>query len=257
MNMSEQLIGKKLTHFETIDSTNSFILRNIETLPHGFVAYSSNQTCAHGSKGRKWVEFKDKSIGISILFKQVDSQFLCASTKLGCVCVRKTLCDFGVENVKIKWFNDIIISNKKVAGVLGESQICGRTTHLALGVGLNLLQQISDFEEHGLFYAGSIFSQTGKIIKLNEFFEKFLYNLNELYFNFQNEPSQTIKTINETYFKNCLTIGIKLKVVDNFTQSSFNAMSKDILQNGNLLVETADKKLLELTPEQFSVFPLD
>ena len=58
---------------------------------------------------------------------------------------------------EIKWPNDLIIKQKKVAGLLIEKKLLNNKSYFLVGIGLNVLQQ----NFRNLPKAGSLFTQTG------------------------------------------------------------------------------------------------
>lgn len=252
INFETQIIAKNFIHFPYIDSTNSFIKRNIRNLNNGFVAFSTNQIAGYGTKNRIWQNFENKNLAISILFKNIDQNFLKNSTKLGAIAVIETLQILKIENAKIKWFNDILINNKKVAGILGESQIEHNKINCILGLGINLLQNKNDFKEKNLPFAGSIFSQTQKILTPPIFLKIFLQTLDKLLLKIK--MSHKTNFIHTTYIENCCSIGKHLKIICNKTQKFFYATSIKILENSNLIVKINNNCFMELSPSEFSIF---
>lgn len=247
-------LENKFTEFEKIDSTNLFIKRNIKNLPHGYIAFTTNQTNGYGTKGRRWINFKNESLAVSVLLKNVDKQLLKISTQLACVCVLKSLNELNIKNVKIKWFNDIIIKNKKIAGILGEAQIFGNEINLILGLGINLLTSEQKFKKNNLFSSSSILQTTNIKIDHKIFLKHYIKNLNQLINNISKQKLETIKQIKKIYVQNCYTPGCQLKILNNFSKETFFAQAITVLNNGNLLVKTKDQKLKQLTPSSFSAF---
>lgn len=68
----------------------------------------------------------------------------------------------GNQAIHLKWPNDLILNGKKVGGVLVEVNTLGNNfDHAVIGVGLNLLQSITDFPAQIEFPATSILAETG------------------------------------------------------------------------------------------------
>jgi BirA family biotin operon repressor/biotin-[acetyl-CoA-carboxylase] ligase len=142
--MSPELVGA-LSGIELqtiIDSTNSFILeKNYQGVVHsGFVCLSEKQTAGRGRLGRKWVSPFAKNIYLSIFWEFEGGLTALEGLSLAvAVAVARVLESLGVENISLKWPNDILIKNKKLAGILLElsgepSENCG----VVIGLGLNV-----------------------------------------------------------------------------------------------------------------------
>ena len=57
------------------------------------------------------------------------------------VAVRRAIQALTDIDCGIKWVNDLYLNEKKVAGILAESMICGKDQHVVLGIGINLSTQ--------------------------------------------------------------------------------------------------------------------
>ncbi|MGB9621539.1 MAG: biotin--[acetyl-CoA-carboxylase] ligase [Brevinematia bacterium] len=133
---------------DEVDSTNSFAISNIEKLQDRTVIIAKNQVLGKGRMGRSWISEKDKDITMSIILKpniQIDNLFkYIVYTSLA---VFKSLKDFDIDDIFIKWPNDIIYKNKKLCGILIETTIQLETKVLesiVIGVGLNVNSKISE-----------------------------------------------------------------------------------------------------------------
>ncbi len=163
MNPSTLFIGQSHTHFSELDSTNSELLRMIklDKLNEGHVVSSDFQKEGRGQRGKQWASQKGMNLMMSVLlkpsaFKWNDQFVLNMAIALG---VRSFFQDKVLDEVKIKWPNDIYVNNKKVAGILLENVIKdGHIEYCVAGIGANLNQEY--FEE--LTSASSLKLETGK-----------------------------------------------------------------------------------------------
>ena len=117
-----------------------------------------NQTKGKGQYGNSWESGKNLNIAYSLAvptssINLPDHMFNFRTAVL----VADFLANLTTEKVQIKWPNDIIIKNKKVAGLLLEKKMLQNKAFFVLGIGLNVLQ-----ENFGnLKKAGSLLTQTG------------------------------------------------------------------------------------------------
>ena len=121
---------------EKIDSTNSFLSRSDLGAAYS-VVLSTQQTAGRGRKNRQWMSHPGESLAVSILVPRAESALLVDSwipLLVGTAFV-DTLTHLGVENVGLKWPNDVLVGGKKLAGVLCEAQPDGE---VVAGVGINL-----------------------------------------------------------------------------------------------------------------------
>lgn len=129
-------------HFEEIDSTNEYALRNLKTLPDRQVIISDVQTNGKGRMNRAWISDKKGNVYLSIVLKPCDKVNrelpLSEITQYMSVIVCKTLETYGAE-AKIKWSNDVLVGGRKIAGILSQASVRGdKFNGLVVGVGINL-----------------------------------------------------------------------------------------------------------------------
>ena len=144
------------------ESTNEEILKFLNDSREVIQAvYTFNQTKGKGQYGNSW----ECAENLNLAFTLALPAHLETRDHLFNFRTAMLLADFLAimtkNAVEIKWPNDIIIKNKKIAGILTEKKTVLGVTYFIIGIGLNILQ-----ENFGhLPKAGSILTQTG--LKLN------------------------------------------------------------------------------------------
>ncbi|BBP73225.1 bifunctional ligase/repressor BirA [Pseudomonas sp. Seg1] len=139
--------GWPITTFNSIDSTNAEALRAIgqgRTAP--FLVLAERQLSGRGRRGRKWVSPFAENLYYSLVLR-IDGgmrQLEGLSLVVG-LAVMQTLRKLGVPDAGLKWPNDVLVGNKKIAGILLElvgdpADVC----HVVLGIGINVNMQIAD-----------------------------------------------------------------------------------------------------------------
>ena len=129
--------------------------------------FASTQTSGHGRFNREWDSGNGTNLLCSILFKnrKIVKNFDSVSL-LFPVIILELLESCGIQNVMIKWPNDVYVRNKKICGILLEGQM---PNYLIVGVGLNV-------NENNLKYttSTSIFNILSTEIPLSDIKEKFI-----------------------------------------------------------------------------------
>lgn len=129
--------------FEETDSTNTQALNWIsEDAPEYSLVIAEGQTAGRGRNGRTWITTPGSSLTVSIILHPTEMEIkkLGLFSLLGGFSVRKVLEDSFKVNAQVKWPNDVLIENKKTAGILSESLWQGETLQgIVLGIGINLL----------------------------------------------------------------------------------------------------------------------
>ncbi len=133
--------GWPIQVFDSIDSTNAEALRAIERgRPAPFLVLSERQTAGRGRRGRKWVSPFAENIYYSLVLRIEGGmrQLEGLSLVVG-LAVMHALRKQGVPGVGLKWPNDLLVGQKKIAGILLElvgdpADVC----HVVMGVGINV-----------------------------------------------------------------------------------------------------------------------
>jgi len=229
-----------IIYYPEITSTSTFAMQNIADFADGDVLMAEIQTQGRGRFDRKWISDKPDNIYISFVLKPsiaLDkpspinniSQYL--SLK---VC--EVLDDYGVKSF-IKWPNDVIVNNKKIAGILAQTSIKGNNFQgMVLGIGINLNFEQSEMD--GIDRpATSLNLILGEKIDRDKFLKKLLEKFFEGYDNFLREDFVSIKPDyeNRAYF-----LGKEI-TVSTYQKEIFGKASK-ILEDGSLLLEKIPEK---------------
>jgi BirA family biotin operon repressor/biotin-[acetyl-CoA-carboxylase] ligase len=172
------MIGSEIIHLKRVDSTSNYIatlLKETKTV-NGMVILADEQTSGRGQRGAKWQSKPGENLLFSfyITYDSLEIQSQQAITQATSLAISSCLSFFGIES-NIKWPNDILIGNKKIAGVLIENQFQGQKIKSSIiGIGLNVLQQEFDF-----INSTSITAETSKNIKITEVFNRLIFELNQ------------------------------------------------------------------------------
>ncbi|MDD4596100.1 MAG: biotin--[acetyl-CoA-carboxylase] ligase [Candidatus Izemoplasmatales bacterium] len=128
----------KKIHFDTIISTNAFLKNHYHELADFFLVSTTHQTEGRGRLGRIWNDDRNSAL-FSILIKQeVPVNLIDRIPLIAVTSVHKVLSRL-VPRILIKWPNDIIMTEKKLAGILVESVFAGDVLQsIVVGFGINV-----------------------------------------------------------------------------------------------------------------------
>ncbi len=139
-------------HFETIDSTIAWVKRNCQTLDPCKLTLvtAEEQTDGKGRYDRPWHSPPGQNIYATFCSFIDSSQIksICNVTQVLAISIAKTLESFGLTP-ELKWPNDILLSRKKVGGILASThkandKYCLMTSYgLNVNMPLNLLLKIN------------------------------------------------------------------------------------------------------------------
>jgi BirA family biotin operon repressor/biotin-[acetyl-CoA-carboxylase] ligase len=134
-------LGEQFHFFPTIGSTNDQALELArQGAPHGTLVVADEQTAGRGRAGRHWVTPPNSALALSLVLRPVGlpTEAVGGMTVIGALAVAEALEGIGVE-AQIKWPNDVLLSGRKVAGVLVEGSWMGNEIEYAvLGIGVNM-----------------------------------------------------------------------------------------------------------------------
>ncbi|MBQ0721475.1 MAG: bifunctional biotin--[acetyl-CoA-carboxylase] ligase/biotin operon repressor BirA [Gammaproteobacteria bacterium] len=137
---SSRFVGR-LEVLDATDSTNNMVRGEIEKgAPQGFVCFAERQTGGRGRHGREWVSPFGRNLYMSLSWHFDDGAAALEGLSLAVgVVVARVIQSFGVNNVALKWPNDILLDKQKVGGVLLEmmGDPVGNC-QVIVGVGINL-----------------------------------------------------------------------------------------------------------------------
>lgn len=132
----------EIMHLEEVDSTNSYIMRELGRLEAPVMVTAYRQTAGQGQRGNSWESAAGENLTFSIYYKPdgfpPSVQFsISEAVALG---VRDFLGIHGVE-AEVKWPNDIYVSDRKICGILIRHSVMGSAVEYSvIGVGINVNQ---------------------------------------------------------------------------------------------------------------------
>jgi BirA family biotin operon repressor/biotin-[acetyl-CoA-carboxylase] ligase len=125
--------------YDTLDSTNTEALKQAKLgAEEGVCIVARRQMAGRGRHGRTWVSEKDAGLYFSIILRpKIEARFLPLITLMAAVATHDTLAELGIAP-DIKWVNDILVGEKKIAGILAETTETADGVAVVVGIGINL-----------------------------------------------------------------------------------------------------------------------
>lgn len=233
-HLNTKYIGRKLVHFDTIDSTNKKAKELAsQGEQEGTVVVSETQTLGKGRFQRKWSDPKGKSILMSIILKpKVEPSDIAVVTLIAAAAVCKALYECDMDS-QIKWPNDIIINNKKICGILTEmSGELNQINYVIIGIGINVNTSINDIPDDLLNIASSLKIEKGKDFSRKKIIAELLNNFEMMYDDFI--KNKNIRPVIDICRKNSSLIG---KTIQLYKRGDLiSAKAEDIDDEGRLVI---------------------
>ena len=141
----QQMAGKQgfraqLKH--ECSSSNDEIMalaRQSADLAHKALCVAHFQTKGRGRQGRSWVNRQGECLMFSLGWTFDKPQYELGSLALvAALACRRALADIGLD-VNIKWPNDLVVANDKLAGILIETARVENRTVAVIGIGINFV----------------------------------------------------------------------------------------------------------------------
>jgi BirA family transcriptional regulator, biotin operon repressor / biotin---[acetyl-CoA-carboxylase] ligase len=177
-------LGRSFQHFMQIGSTNDEAMRlAVRGTPHGTVVVAEEQTRGRGRQQRSWLSPPGGGIYFSMVFteplpvREAPQSTLVATLAL----VRVLRQGYGLHP-QIKWPNDVLLSGRKIAGILAEIQSDqDYTRFLVIGIGINVNQGARELSGPFRYPATSISMELGKPVNRSELLARFLAEFEGVY----------------------------------------------------------------------------
>jgi BirA family biotin operon repressor/biotin-[acetyl-CoA-carboxylase] ligase len=133
-------LGEPLYVFPIVESTNDEAKKFAEQgAPQGTLILAEAQSRGRGRQGRRWFTESGSGLALSLVLRPKPTpEIVTRLTVMGALAVTECLIEAGAK-AWIKWPNDVIVTEGKVAGVLVEATWVGEELdYVVLGIGVNV-----------------------------------------------------------------------------------------------------------------------
>ncbi len=233
--LKTKLIGKKIFAYQSVKSTNDIaaqLARSGE--PEGTIVVCEQQTKGRGRLGRVWHSPSGCGIYISIIlkprFKPEKAPGLAIMTALALADAVSSCCP---GDVRIKWPNDILIGNRKVAGILTElSAERNKIDYVVIGIGINVNHKADDFPPELRPIATSIRTANRRKASRVGLLRQFLQNVEKEYRRYKKDQLASSRRRIRSY-SSLLGRNVQLR----FGNRTVEGTAVDIDATGALIIE--------------------
>ena len=186
-----------IIHFDQIDSTNTYAKNHLNKLHHYDVIHADHQTLGRGRRDHTWHSSPKENLMATLIIKEaISPEKIQQLTQVIALSIVEVCQSINIE-AKIKFPNDIYIHDKKVAGILIETQFTHQLDGIIIGFGINVK------ESHLLPTATSLY-QHGCQLSIEAILHRVLYQFDKNYQLFkQGNYMDLLKQVNDlSYLKN-------------------------------------------------------
>jgi len=239
-NLKTKCLGKTIHHFHTLDSTNSKAYQlALNGAEEGEVVIAESQEKGRGRLGRHWSSPPFLNLYLSaILRPKILPHQASLITLMAAVATADTIQKFSGLLPLIKWPNDILLRDRKVAGLLNEIHSeMDRIHFVILGIGVNLNMDGKMFPKEIRAVATSLKIEMGQAISRKVFLQSLLQELEKWYTIFMKEGSAFIL---KAWRDRAHVKGRRVKVTS--FGETWVGMAIDVDSDGALILETTGGK---------------
>jgi len=272
-------VGDKLLYLPIVTSTNTLAMQLAHERPEeGVVVLTDSQTVGKGRQGRRWVDVPGCNVLSSTLLRPLFPPHLLVM--MASLAVVDAIAETCGLTASIKWPNDVLIKDRKVAGILIETSrdSSGRLVAI-IGIGVNVngrMQNVpggpslvtfraEDGQALGvplqqdqtplLATATTLETECGHGVSRETFIAHLLRHIETDYLALQEEatlpfstaysPLSVSQSIWERWRKQLSTLGRPIQVRQGNTVTS--GIAEDVDGNGELLLRRHSGELVSIT----------
>ena len=240
--------GKTVHFARETDSTNLWIKRLAkEGASEGTLALAEFQSAGRGRLGRSWEVPEGTSVMMSILLRpKFEPQYAPTLTLVMGMAVAKAVKSLGFD-VSIKWPNDVVVSHKKICGILTEMGVRdGKIDYAVIGVGINV--NIKEFPEEMADKATSLYLESGKEFDRSQIPGLVMEAFEEYYEKFA--AACDLSGLKEEYESILANYNQPVRVL---AKEPYEGVARGITDGGELLVEKTDGTIVAVSAGEVSV----
>ncbi len=248
--MSGRQLGNQVDCNEEIDSTNNRAKYLAEHgAPEGTLVTAEVQTAGKGRRGRTWVSPPGTGAWFSLILRpEILPAYASMLTLTAALAVAEAIEDASGLSAGIKWPNDVVVSGKKVCGILTEMSAEPDQIHyVVIGIGINV--NMTEFPEEIEKTATSLYIESGRRIRRSELIMSVMKHMERWYRVFLNTSDLT--GLKEDYMARLVNLNRQVTVLD--PRGEYRGMCLGIDDNGLLLVKREDETMEKVMSGEVSV----
>jgi BirA family biotin operon repressor/biotin-[acetyl-CoA-carboxylase] ligase len=255
-------IGDRLLYFPTVESTNIIAMQLAYEKPEeGLVVLTDSQTAGRGRRGRRWVDVPGRNVLMSILLRPLFPPHMLVM--IASLAIVDAIVDICQVEAAIKWPNDVLVGDRKVAGVLIETShdASGRMVAV-VGIGVNINGDVEELGKHPSIQVpltataitlesacGHSVSRELFIARLVQFIEKSYFALQQEITRFPSIGTMTTESasrlVRERWRDQLATLGCAVTVQQG--NSVLRGVAEDVNESGELLLRSHSGELVSIT----------
>lgn len=238
---SDNPLVRRLHVYDSVSTTMEEAHRLVAAgAGHGTLVVAEEQQAGRGRRGRAWHSPAGKGIWMSLVITPpITLQFAAQITLLTAVALCRAVRRTARVDAGIKWPNDLLVSGKKISGILVESSgEDERVRYMVVGIGVNCNATGDDYPPELSSVAASLYMLSGTLVNRGELIASIMNELSALYELYIQQGFEPIRTLWDSL---SITLGSKVRTAD-----GVDGVAESINDHGALLIRTADGDVRKL-----------
>jgi len=237
-NLETHFVGQRVIYYPSLTSTMEVARREAQRgAAEGTVIIADEQTVGRGRVRRIWLSPRGNIALSIILYPSI--VYLPSLIMLASLAVVYSIESVTGLKAQLKWPNDVLISGRKVCGILIESNVRGgRVDYAIIGIGINVNLKLADFPEF-LPVATSLSGELGREVPLIELIRCLLVEIERLYLALPSGES-----IYQQWRDRLITLGRKVEV--RWGKTMYAGVAESVARDGSLLLRRPDGSLTKI-----------
>ncbi|HXW94880.1 MAG TPA: biotin--[acetyl-CoA-carboxylase] ligase [Nitrososphaerales archaeon] len=218
--------------FDEVDSTQTIAKRlATDDAPEGTVVVAKSQTSGKGRLGRDWVS-PEGGLYMSLIIRPYNLSRPELVTLASAVAVAQGIRRTTGLSTAIRWPNDVMVNNRKIAGTIAEAEFHGHdVTHIIVGIGVNCNAGFSGMR--GLQEeATSLGEESGREVDVSELRRTILDSFSQAYGDLQSGEDTML-----LWRKHVMTVGKRVLAKLKTSEEPLSCIAVNIDPRGNLIVQ--------------------
>ena len=219
----------------SLGSTNAALLDQARSsAPEGLILVTEHQTEGRGRLGRSWVTPPRAALTFSMLLRpELPAKRWPWLPLLAGLSVAETLRRTAEVEALVKWPNDVLVADRKIAGILAERVDSPSGPAAIVGVGLNVAQRR---EELPVPEATSLALERATVTDRSVLLRALLRMVEALYAEWRQAGGDPACGLGDAYRQLCATLGQQVSV-ELPSGDSVAGRATDVDEDGRLIVD--------------------
>jgi BirA family transcriptional regulator, biotin operon repressor / biotin---[acetyl-CoA-carboxylase] ligase len=213
--LSTTWLGRRIELFDSLPSTNREAVQLAQAeVEHGTVVAADSQTAGRGRLSRTWFSPPGANLYCSIILRTARpperlTEWLSWLPLISALAAAEAIEQVSSIRVSVKWPNDLLISERKVGGILCESGTGARSDPFQIiGIGINVNGERDDWPDDLRSVATSIWQERNIVVDRNRLLAQLLLELEQCLDELAVHGTNRLAL---AYYQRCSTIGITIR----------------------------------------------